>query len=169
MSELKGTQTEKDLKEAFAGESQANRKYLAFAQKAEQEGHVQVARLFRAVAAAETIHAHAHLRILKGVGSTEENLKAAMAGESEEFTVMYPEMMKVAEKAGFSAALRSFTFANEVEKVHHDLFEGALKSLGNQGTSDYYVCKVCGHTLAGTPEEPCPVCGAPPAGYFKVD
>ena len=169
MSKLKGTQTEKDLKEAFAGESQANRKYLAFAQKAEQEGHAQVARLFRAVAAAETIHAHAHLRMLKGVGSTEENLKAAMAGESEEFTAMYPEMMKAAEKAGFSAALRSFTLANEVEKVHHDLFAGALKSLGDQDTADYYVCKVCGHTLAGTPEGPCPVCGALPEAYFKVD
>jgi len=169
MSELKGTQTEKDLKEAFAGESQANRKYLAFAQKAEQEGHGQVARLFRAVAAAETIHAHAHLRILKGVGTTEENLKAAMAGEAEEFTAMYPEMMRAAEKAGFSAALRSFTLANEVEKVHHDLFGGALQGLGSQETADYYVCKVCGHTLAGKPEGACPVCGASPEAYFKVD
>jgi rubrerythrin len=169
MSELKGTQTEKDLKEAFAGESQANRKYLAFAQKAEQEGHEQVARLFRAVAAAETIHAHAHLRLLKGVGSTEENLGAAMAGESEEFTEMYPEMMKTAEEEGFNAALRSFTLANEVEKVHHDLFEGALKTLGQQEAADYYVCKVCGHTLGGKPGSPCPVCGAAPGAYFKVD
>jgi rubrerythrin len=169
MSELKGTQTEKDLKEAFAGESQANRKYLAFAQKAEQEGHDQVARLFRAVAAAETIHAHAHFRLLKGVGSTEENLMAAMAGESEEFTKMYPGMMKTAEEAGFTAALRSLTFANEVEKIHHDLFENALNNLGQEGSADYYVCQVCGHTMAGKPGDPCPVCGASPEAYFKVD
>ena len=169
MSELKGSQTEKDLKEAFAGESQANRKYLAFAKKAEQEGYVQVAKLFRAVAEAETIHAHAHLRILRGVGSTEENLKAALSGEAEEFTDMYPRMIRAAQDCGFSAALRSFSFANEVEKVHHDLFEGALNSLGNQDTADFYVCQVCGHTQAGKPEEACPVCGALPETYLKVD
>lgn len=169
MSELQGTQTEKDLQEAFSGESQANRKYLAFAQKAEQDGHAQVAKLFRAVAAAETIHAHAHFRLLKGVGSTEANLKDAMAGESEEFSKMYPKMMKTAEDAGLTAALRTFTYANEVEKVHHDLFAGALNNLAQLEDADYYVCKVCGHTHAGKPDVPCPVCGAAPEVYFKVE
>jgi len=109
MAELQGSKTEKNLKDAFAGESQANRKYLAFAKKAEQEGHLLVAKLFRAAAEAETVHAHAHLRALGGIGSTADNLKEAIGGETHEFTSMYPEMIKAATNEGFDAALQSFT------------------------------------------------------------
>jgi rubrerythrin len=110
--------TEENLQEAFAGESQANRKYLAFANKADKEGFGQAAKLFRAAAAAETIHAHAHLRALKAVGTTAENLKESVAGETHEFKNMYPQMIKDAEAEGHKAALRSFQYANAVEKEH---------------------------------------------------
>ncbi len=169
MPELKGSKTEQNLKEAFAGESQANRKYLAFAKKAEQEGHLQVAKLFRAAAAAETVHAHAHLRALKGIASTEENLKEAVAGETHEFMNMYPQMIKEAEQEGQAEALRSFKFANEVEKVHGGLYQKALDSLGKNAAVDYYVCQVCGHTLEGEPAGPCEICGAGKNAFHKID
>jgi len=169
MADLKGTKSEKNLMAAFAGESQANRKYLAFAAKADIEGHKQVAKLFRAAAAAETIHAHAHLRTAGGIGSTEDNLKAAIAGETEEFESMYPQMIKEAEEEGQAAALRSFNFANEVEKVHADLYQKAFDNFGNNAEVDYYVCKVCGHTIEGEPHGPCAVCGAGEVAFFKVD
>src|SRR6056300_46250 len=123
MAELKGSKTENNLMEAFAGESQANRKYLAFAEKADAEGHKQVAKLFRAAAAAETVHAHAHLRTAGGVNSTEANLREAISGETHEFESMYPQMIEEAKAEGFDAALRSFSFANAVEKVHADLYQ----------------------------------------------
>ncbi|MCX8126546.1 MAG: rubrerythrin family protein, partial [Dehalococcoidia bacterium] len=116
-----------NLKAAFAGESQANRKYLFFADKAEEEGLKQVARLFRAAAEAETVHARAHFRVLEGVKSTKENLKAAIEGEGYEFTKMYPEFIKQAEAEGNQVAKRSFDFANRVEQVHHSLFKKALE------------------------------------------
>ena len=115
------SQTEKNLQEAFAGESQANRKYLAFAKKADQEGYPLVANLFRAAAEAETVHAHAHLRVLKGINSTAENLKEAIAGETHEFKSMYPDMIETAKSEGNKAAERTFSFANEVEQIHADL------------------------------------------------
>lgn len=169
MSGLKGSKSEKNLLEAFAGESQANRKYLAFAEKADMEGHKQVAKLFRAAAAAETVHAHTHLRVAGGVNSTEENLKEAIAGETEEFESMYPQMIEEAKAEGHDAALRSFNFANEVEKVHANLYQKAFDSLGGSGETDYYVCKVCGNTLEGEPHGPCDVCGAGAVAFFKVD
>ena len=169
MPELTGSNTEKNLKEAFAGESQANRTYLAFAKKAEQDGHPQIAKLFRAAAAAETIHAHAHLRALKGIGSTEENLKEAVGGETHEFTEMYPKMIEEAEKEGFADALRSFKLANQVEKVHAGLYQAALDNLGSNPEVDYYVCSVCGHTIEGEPTGPCEVCGAAAKAFQKID
>lgn len=169
MAELKGSKTEANLMEAFAGESQANRKYLAFAQKAEQEGHKQVAKLFRAAAEAETIHAHAHLRALQGVGSTADNLKEAVAGETHEFQSMYPPMIEAAIAEGLSQAQRSFTFANQVEKVHAELYQKALGSLGNNTSVDYYVCKVCGNTLEGEPDGPCEVCMAAKTAFYLVE
>ncbi len=169
MAEMKGSKTEKDLKEAFAGESQANRTYLAFAQKADQEGFTQAAKLFRAAAAAETVHAHAHLRALGGIRSTKENLMEAVGGETHEFMEMYPAMIKDAQAEGFEVALKSFTFANAVEKVHAKLYQKALDSLGSNEIVDYYVCKVCGNTLEGEPEGPCAVCGAVKNAFFKVD
>ncbi len=169
MSDLQGSKTEKNLQEAFAGESQANRKYLAFAKKAEAEGHPQVARLFRAAAEAETVHAHAHLRALGGIGSTEANLREAIGGETHEFTQMYPQMIKEATGEGFDEALRSFTFANAVEKVHADLYRKALESLGRNTAVDYYVCQVCGNTIEGAPDGPCEVCGAAKTAFRKID
>ncbi len=169
MSKLSGSKTEANLLEAFAGESQANRTYLAFAKKAEQEGHPQVARLFRAAAEAETVHAHAHLRALGKVASTKENLREAVGGETHEFTSMYPRMIEEATKEGFTEALRSFNFANAVEKVHAALYQKALDSLGKNTAVDYYVCQVCGNTLEGEPDGPCEVCGAAPSAFKKVD
>lgn len=169
MAELKGSKTENNLLEAFAGESQANRKYLAFADKADAEGHKQVAKLFRAAAAAETVHAHAHLRALGGIKGTAENLQEAVDGETFEFTSMYPQMIEAAGSEGFDAALRSFTLANTVEKVHAELYQTALDNLGSNQDVDYYVCKVCGNTLEGEPHGPCSVCQAGPVAFFKVD
>jgi rubrerythrin len=169
MSEMKGSKSEANLLEAFAGESQANRKYLAFADKAETEGHKQVAKLFRAAAAAETVHAHAHLRAAAGISDTLANLKEAISGETEEFESMYPKMIEEAREEGQSAALRSFEFANAVEKVHAVLYQKAFDSLGNNEDVDYYVCKVCGNTLEGEPHGPCDVCGAGTVAFFKID
>jgi rubrerythrin len=169
MAELRGSKTESNLYEAFAGESQANRKYLAFADKADAEGQTQVAKLFRAAAAAETVHAHAHLRTAGGISSTTDNLKEAIAGETEEFVSMYPKMIEEAISEGQDAALRSFKFANDVEKVHADLYQKAFDNLGNNEDVDYYVCKVCGNTIEGEPHGPCCVCQAGPVAFFKVD
>ena len=159
---------EKHLKEAFAGESQANRKYLAFAQKADQEGYHQAAKLFRAAAEAETVHAHAHLRALNGIGSTAENLKAAVGGETFEFESMYPPMIADAEAEGHDAAVRSFRFANEVEKIHAALYQKALDALDNPQSVDYYVCSVCGNTVENEPPDSCPICGAKAKAFKKI-
>ncbi|HKI80365.1 MAG TPA: rubrerythrin family protein, partial [Pseudodesulfovibrio sp.] len=121
------TKTMENLKAAFAGESQANRKYLAYAEKADAEGKPGVAKVFRAAAAAETIHAHAHLRLMKGIGTTEENLKDAIEGETYEFKSMYPDMMEDAKAEGENAILRYFGFANEAEKIHAELYTAALE------------------------------------------
>lgn len=163
------SKTENNLKEAFAGESQANRKYLAFAQKADEEGYPQAAKLFRAAAAAETVHAHAHLRALQGVGSTADNLKEAIGGETHEFESMYPPMIADAEAENHSAAVRSFRFANEVEKVHAELYQKALDSMENPQDVDYYVCSVCGNTVENEAPETCPICGAKAQAFKKVD
>ncbi|MBW2094622.1 MAG: rubrerythrin family protein [Deltaproteobacteria bacterium] len=162
-------ETEKNLLDAFAGESQANRKYLAFARRAEQDGYKQVAKLFRAAAEAETVHAHAHLRTLGGVRGTAENLKEAIAGETHEFKEMYPAMIEKAKEEGDKAAERSFSFANEVEKIHAGLYQKALDNLENLPETDYYVCSVCGYTCEMEPPETCPVCGAKAKAFFKVD
>lgn len=163
------SKTETDLKEAFAGESQANRKYLAFAKKAEQEGFKQVARLFRAAAEAETIHAHNHLKELGGIKSTKENLEEAIQGESFEFQKMYPRMIEDAKAEANSGALRSFNYANEVEKVHAALYQKALEKLGKNPEADYYVCQVCGYTAEGDLPDECPVCKAKKQAFRKVE
>lgn len=164
------SKTEDALKEAFAGESQANRKYLAFATKADQEGHPQAARLFRAAAEAETIHAHNHLRALKGIRSTRENLQEAVAGESHEFKSMYPAMIEAAKTEGNREAERSFHYANEVEKVHARLYQDLLAGLSKTDeTYAYYVCPVCGYTAEKVPPEVCPVCGAKGKMFRKVE
>lgn len=161
--------TEQNLQEAFAGESQANRKYLAFADKAEREGYKQAARLFRAAAHAETIHAHAHLRAMKGIGDTAANLQAAIAGETHEFNTMYPAMIEAAKKEGHKAAERSFTYANAVEKIHAALYQKALDSLESATETDMHVCGVCGYTCEGDAPDKCPVCGANRNAFSKID
>jgi rubrerythrin len=162
--------TEQFLKEAFAGESQANRKYLAFAAKADQEGFPQVARLFRSAAEAETVHAHNHLRALNGIHSTRENLQAAISGETHEFKTMYPEMIEAAKAEGQKAAERSFNYANLVEKVHAQLYQKLLDSLGkSQENYFYYICPVCGYTAEKEPPGTCPVCGAKSEMFKKIE
>jgi rubrerythrin len=147
------SKTEKNLRAAFAGESQANRKYLAFAQKAADEYAEGIYKLFMAVAEAETIHAHRHLAHLKTVKTTRENLQDAMAGEMHEFKTMYPEMIAEAREEG--------------EKGHH-LFQEALDNFENFPVQDYYICKACGHTAPKEAPERCPVCGAVKTAFFKV-
>ncbi|MFW6127122.1 MAG: rubrerythrin family protein [Thermodesulfobacteriota bacterium] len=161
--------TTKDLMEAFAGESQANRKYLAFAAKADQEGYPQVARLFRAAAAAETIHAHNHLKALKGIKSTKENLEAAITGEIHEFKEMYPGMIAAAKDAGNKEAERTFSYANEVEKVHAELYQKYKDTMEDKKMVDFYICPVCGYTVEEEPPEKCPVCGAKGKAFKKID
>lgn len=163
------SKTEKNLMEAFAGESQANRRYLAFAKQAEKEGYPRAARLFRAAAEAETVHAHAHLKTAGGIKSTTENLKEAIAGEMHEYKSMYPEMIKTAEAEGDKAAVRTFTYANEVEKIHASLYRNALDNLGKQKQADYYVCMVCGYTCENEPPDSCSVCKAKSKAFVKVN
>jgi rubrerythrin len=155
---------------AFAGESQANRRYLAFAQKADEEGFEQVAKLFRAAAAAETVHALNHLRVAGEVKSTADNLKAAIGGETFEFTKMYPDYINQANKEGNKKAVYTFDLANKVEQVHAGLFKKAVENLNSDAPLvDYYVCDTCGNTVEGSPPDRCPICGAPRAGFKKVE
>ena len=163
------SKTEQNLMEAFAGESQANRRYLAFAKQAEKEGYLQAARLFRAAAEAETVHALAHLRALGQVKGTAENLKEAIAGETQEFMEMYPAMIQVAKEENNKAAETSFTYANKVEKVHASLYQKVLDNLESAEETDFYVCSVCGYTCEKEPPDKCPVCGAAKARFFEVE
>jgi rubrerythrin len=163
--------TAENLKNAFAGESQANRMYLAFAKKADAEGFKQIAKLFRATAEAETIHAHAHFRVMGGVKTTADNLQSAMNGESYEFQTMYPKFLAEAEAEGNKAAALSFKGALAVEKIHHGLYNEALKTL--QAGQDLkaaaiYICPVCGNTVIGHAPDKCEICGAPRDKFFEV-
>ena len=165
------SKTEQFLKEAFAGESQANRKYLAFAAKAEQEGYPQIARLFRAAADAETVHAHSHLRALNGIKSTKENLQEAIAGETHEFKKMYPDFIAEAKKEENKKALISFHYANRVEQIHAGLYQKAIDALVAKKELpkvDYYVCPVCGNTFEGSPPEICPICATAKNSFSKI-
>jgi len=163
------SKSEQDLKDAFAGESQANRKYLAFAKKADQEGFKQVAKLFRAAAEAETVHAHNHLRAMGGIKSTRENLDEALNGEVYEFQKMYPAMIEDSKKEANKQAEQSFNFANAVEKIHAALYKKAIEDLGKNKETDYYVCQVCGNTVEGSAPDTCPICGAPKASFKKME
>ena len=165
------TKTTDNLAAAFAGESQANRKYLAFAKKAEQEGYAQIARLFRAVAAAETVHAHSHFNVMGGVKTTEENIKAAIAGENYETTTMYPQMIADAEAEGEKKAKTSFSWAFQVEKIHEALYRYALEHMDpNEPVAEIYVCPVCGYTHIGKFNgDKCPVCSTPAEKFMKIE
>lgn len=163
------SKSEQNLMEAFAGESQANRKYLAYSKQAEKDGYPQVARLFRAVAEAETVHAHTHLRALGKIHGTAENLRDALSGETHEFKEMYPPMIETARQEGEKQAERSFHYANEVEKVHAALYQKALDTLDNAQVVDYYVCSVCGYTCESQAPDKCPVCNAASKAFMKID
>jgi len=156
--------------EAFAGESQANRKYSAFAAQADKEGYPQAARLFRAAAEAEAVHSANHLRALKAIKSTKENLREAIAGETHEFKEMYPEMIAAARAEGAKEAERSFNYANAVEEYHARLYHGVLESLEEKKEIyPYYVCPVCGMTVEKEAPEKCPVCGVKGSMFKKVE
>jgi len=168
--EEKMSKVEEFLQAAFAGESQANRKYLALAAKADKEGFGQAARLFRAAAEAETIHAHNHLKTLNGIGTTAQNLEAAITGETFEFKQMYPEMIAAAKAEGNKDAEKTFRYANEVEKVHADLYQKLLDKLGaSQESYPYYVCPICGYTAEGNPPDACPVCSVKAKMFKRID
>ena len=160
--------TLQNLKDAFAGESQANRKYLAFAAKAEQEGHKNAAKMFRAAAEAETFHAHSHLRAMKGIGTTAENLKEGVEGETYEFESMYPDMVKRAEETGEKEAARSFRLAMEAERVHAGLYQKLLDSLDSEVELTFYLCTVCGNVELGLVDK-CPICNAGPKAFKIVE
>jgi rubrerythrin len=163
--------TQDNLKEAFAGESQANRKYLAFAKKAEADGFPQVARLFRAAAEAETVHALAHLRVMGGVKGTAENLQAAIQGEGFEYQEMYPKFVQQARDEGGKGAQMSFQNAMAVEQIHYGLYGEALKAVQagkDLAAAPMFVCGVCGNTVAGSAPEKCPICGAPKSKFNEV-
>ncbi len=164
--------TQENLQTAFAGESQANRRYLFFAEKAEKEGHTQIARLFRAAAESETVHAHNHLEVMGGIGSIRDNLGAAISGENYEFTKMYPDFIKQAKAENNKRAEITFDHANKVEEIHHGLYQKALEDLeaGKQMKDEpYFVCPGCGYTVASEAPERCPICGAPRSMFKRVE
>jgi len=163
--------TSKNLKDAFSGESQANRTYIAFAKKAGKEGLPQIAKLFRAAALAETVHALNHLEILGKTKTTLENLETAVSGETFEFDEMYPKFINIANQEGNKRAVWSFDVANKVEKIHAGLFSKAIESLEHKKeltNTDYYVCKVCGNTVEASAPERCAICGAPKKQFEQI-
>lgn len=165
------SKTQEDLLAAFAGESQANRKYLAFAEAAEKEGKTNLAKLFRAVAEGETVHALKHFNVLGGVKGSVENLKAAIAGETYEISEMYPAFIADAEVEGDKGAEMSFTRANEVEKTHQQKFTAALGKIEageDLEENEYHVCSICGNLFAGEVPDRCPVCQMPKDKFVLV-
>lgn len=164
--------TKENLAEAFAGESQANRKYLAFAKQAEVDGFPQVAKLFRAAAHAETVHAHAHLRAMGGINKTTENLQHAIEGEGFEFEKMYPPYLEEAKNEGDKMAEISFRNALAVEGVHYDLYRKALASVqsgGDLAARPVYVCEICGNTVYDEAQDKCSVCQAPKDRFTLIN
>ncbi len=164
--------TNDNLQDAFAGESQANRRYLAFAQKADSDGFAQVAKLFRAAADAETIHAHAHLRALGGIKSTEENLTEAVEGERHEYQEMYPGFLKTALEESNKRAEGSFKNALAAEEIHHNLYKQALEAVKagkDLDSMSIYLCPVCGNLELGEAPEKCPICNVPGSKFVEVN
>lgn len=163
--------TNDNLRNAFAGESQANRRYIAFAKKADEEGYGQIAKLFRAAGEAETIHALNHLKVLGEIKSTLANLETAVSGETFEFQKMYPEYLRTAKQEDNKLAAWSFDVANKVEQIHANLYKKAIDALKGKkdfAETDYYVCSVCGNTVEDTAPETCPICGAPREKFHRV-
>jgi rubrerythrin len=166
------TKTDENLKAAFAGESQANRMYLAFARKAEEEGLTQIAKLFKAAAEAETVHALNHLRVMGQVKTTVDNLGTAVSGETHEFKSMYPQMIEDAKAESNKKAVQTFDYANKVEQIHAKLYQKALDALkANKPmpAADIFVCPVCGNTFEGKVPDICPICATPKGKYVKIE
>ena len=164
--------TEENIKEAFAGESAAAQRYMLFAEKAEKEGQPQAAKLFRATAEAEMVHARNHLNAMDGIGSTKDNLLAASLGERAEFTGMYPAFIEKAQQERNDRAERTFDWANKVEKIHYGYFDKAYQEIKEDKKLEdvtYYVCQVCGNTVTGSAPDKCPICGAPGRSFKKID
>ncbi|AFQ45058.1 rubrerythrin family protein [Desulfosporosinus meridiei] len=155
-----------NLMEAFAGESQANRKYLAYAKKAEAEGKKNAAKLFKAASDAEAIHAQKHFEVAEKIKETAENLNDAVAGENHEYQSMYPEFLKVAQEEGNQAAIRTFTYALKAEEVHARLYQEAKDNLDQEEEVYYYLCPICGNIEKVVPEK-CPICGALGSKFIK--
>ncbi len=165
------SKTQENLRSAFAGESQANRKYLAFAKVAEKEGKMNLAKLFRAVAEGETIHALKHFDVLGEIGGSAENLKAAIAGETYEIEKMYPAFISDAVEEENALAEMSFDKANEVEKRHQEIYSQALEKVeagGDIEEKKYFVCGVCGYLTENEAPDNCPVCNAPKEKFSEV-
>jgi rubrerythrin len=160
--------TKENLKAAFAGESQAHIKYLAFSAQAEKEGKPNIARLFKAIAYAEQVHAINHLKELGGIGDTAANLGAAIGGENFEVDEMYAAYLAVAERQGEKGAKRSMTYAMEAEKIHAEMYSDA-KKIAEAGDDiaigEVYICPVCGFTHIGEPPDRCPVCNVKSERY----
>ncbi len=166
------TKTDENLKAAFAGESQANRLYLAFAKVAEQEGFPQIAKLFRAAAEAETVHAHNHLRVMGQVKGTADNLSTAVSGETYEFKSMYPQFIEEAKKENNKKALQSFDYANKVEQIHASLYQKAIEAIKTKkdlAKAELHVCPVCGNTFEDEGPDVCPICGTKKAAFKRID
>lgn len=164
--------SEKYIQEAFGGECKANRRYLLYAEKADQEGFPQVAKLFRAVAEAEMVHARNHLNVIDAIGTTKDNVLGASIGEHMEFIDMYPIFIEVAKKESNDRAEQSFTWANKVEKIHYKYFDDAYKELREgkkPADATYYVCQRCGNTVTGKAPDKCPICGSPAKSFKKVE
>lgn len=163
---MENQKTFENLMEAFAGESQANRKYLAYSKKAEAEGKKNAAKLFKAASDAETIHALKHFEVAGKVHSTLENLQDGIAGETHEYKDMYPDFVKIAEEEGNKAAVTSFTNAMKAEEVHARLYEDALANIDQEEEVFYYLCPVCGNIEKSIPEK-CSICGVPGSKFIK--
>lgn len=162
--------TKANLEAAFAGESQAHMKYLIYADQAEKDGFPNVARVFRANAYAEQVHATGHFKVLKKLGDTTANLQDGINGENFEVEEMYPAYMAVAELQDERGAVRSTKWAREAEKVHAEMYADAKKSVESLSDSDVqkvYVCSVCGWTGVGEHPDNCPLCNAKKE-FFKI-
>lgn len=164
--QMSDKKTMNNLMEAFAGESQANRKYLAYAKKAEKEGKINAAKLFQAAADAETLHALKHLEVAGKIGSTEENLKDGVEGETHEFAVMYPDFLKDAQEEGVKAAIITFEYAMKAEEVHAKLYKEAIENINDTEEIFYYLCPVCGNIEKAVPDK-CFICNVPGSKFIK--
>ncbi len=173
-AKLESSETKKHVGEAFAGESQANRKYLKFAEVAEKEGFPEIAKLFRETAEQETAHAMAWMKELGIIGTTAENLNAAIDGEAHEYTKMYPQFAKVAENEGFVELAKKFRLLAAIEERHANAFRRALEGMkkspkGEDGGRKKYACPRCGYVAEGEAPRNCPICGLEGSSFKAVN